>query len=267
MAEELYFFKFDKDKARNILTQMISTIEPFSYQCYLEDESVNYNHVYLQVENDVEHLSSEELWSLYTWFSEKHEVLSPKQSYSELEKTIRSDMFDAGLDLFFEIPSKTPVRKFHELLRDYEHHSKQELELTCSQNQFAGFLNYLICYTGSLQLLMNKDYYEYPNNHKENVAINALINSIPSTDYCHDFARTQIELEKKDYLKTIAAIKQLIQFRRTQLKQNDPLPKEFAPIAKQERNLINKASILYLGIELKEKLSNYKGLITRLHSY
>ncbi len=44
------------------------------------------------------------------------------------------EMRNYGLDLIYEIPSKTPVRNFHELLGEYEFLTNQEIHHVCGSN-------------------------------------------------------------------------------------------------------------------------------------
>ncbi|MCS3794717.1 hypothetical protein [Niastella sp. OAS944] len=81
MSEQLYFFKFNKEIARTKLSTLLNKDDSFSYKQYLfenfskGEEYVQFNNVINKIDENIELLSTEELWSLYGWFSERAEKL------------------------------------------------------------------------------------------------------------------------------------------------------------------------------------------------
>lgn len=272
MAEELYFFKLDSNKARTKLLQTITSIKGFSYQTYLSLSSsvVDYNKVISAIQKDIGILSKDELWSLYFWFNKKNEQLNPKLNYSKLNEIIHAEMNDCGLELFYEIESKTPVRKFHEIMGSYEGLTEQTIDFKCTAIQFRGFLNYLICYTAELTFFLDRHYYKRTEKDQMSYIMSEWIYTINENcgDSYHQLALEQIEEQAAFNLETINLTKQLKQFRKKLAKQGAiKYPQELIPILGRESDLINKASIFYLATQLKEKLANYSGVVARLHSY
>lgn len=270
MAEELYFFKLDSGKAKNKLLQTISTNDDFSYQAYLSNKPVDYNKVISIIQNDIRLLSKDDLWSLYFWFYEKNEQLNAKLNYSKLDELVYAEMDSCGLELFYEIESKTPVRKFHDIMGDYEGLTQKNLEFICTSCLLEHFLDYLICYTGELTLFLHKHYYQYTEKDQESYIISEWIYKINNNidNSLHQLALKELQAKEKFNLETINLTKQLKPIRKKLAdKQVVKYPKELLPILDRESDLINSASIFYLGTQLKERLANYSGIVARLHSY
>jgi hypothetical protein len=128
MAEDLYFFKFNNELAKANLVPLLTGEEGLDYKNYLlyyneldsDDEAVDFDVVRQKASDNIETVNTEELWTLFNWFYKKHVDDVKPGGYSEAYEKLLSIMKNHGLDLFFEIGSKTPVRAFHRLLWDYE---------------------------------------------------------------------------------------------------------------------------------------------------
>lgn len=274
MSEQLYFFKFNKEIARTKLSTLINKDDSFSYKQYLienfskGEENVEFNNIINKIDENIELLSTEELWSLYGWFSERTEKLKTNIEYFSLDNNEREEMRNYGLDLFHEIPSKTPVRNFHELLGDYEFLINQDIGYTCGSDELNGLLNYIICYTGELTIFLNKYYYKYGESWDENSQIEQLINDINSTSnsYFYNLALSEFEKSMEYINETMESVPKLKEFRNAQKDNSYSVPMEFHEIEKRESKLVNVAALLYRALGIKEKIKNYDGKIIRLHS-
>lgn len=272
MSEQLYFFKFNKEIARTKLSALINEDDSSSYKQYLfenfkDEEKVQFNNIINKIDENVELLSIDELWSLFDWFIARVEKQNPHIPNYDLDKQTDEEMGKYGLHLFCEIPSKTPVRNFHELLGEYEFLTDQEIHHICGSDELNGFINYLICYTGELTIFLNKYYYTSDRS-DENLEIEQAINDInsKSDNYFHNLALSELEKSMAYNNETMQLIPPLIEFRRANMDKSYTLPKEFNEFEERESKIINVASLLYIAIGLKEKLINYDGKIIRLHS-
>ncbi|MBO9205278.1 MULTISPECIES: hypothetical protein [Niastella] len=262
MSEQLYFFKFNKEIARTKLSTLIKEEDNFSYKQYLIENNSKYekdlqfDNIINKIEENIELLSTEELWSLYLWFSER------------TENGTRKEMRNYGLDLFFELHSKTPVRNFHALLWDYEFLSNQDIEYSCGSDELIGFLNYIICYSGELMIFLNKYYYKSHETDEETLRIEQLISDINSTSnsYFHILALLELENSTEFNKETMQLVPKLIEFRQANQNKSYTLPVELHEAEERESKIINLAYLLYLVLGLKEEIENYDGKIIRLHS-
>jgi len=274
MSEQLYFFKFDRVKAREQLVTKITNQTGYTYQAHIDAEEdpeiIIYKQVVSKVKNNVEDLSADELWSIEAWFNEKNERLYPQMSDTDRSYLTSDEMQACGLDCFYEMLSKTPIRKLHYIMGEYEWLTQQEIGYSWTKVQFEGFLNYLICYTGELTIFLNDHYYDQYNDEQENDEIRELIHelNLETDSYFHQLALAQIEKERTSHFETIRLVSELKKFR----KANEHLkvveiPSELVKASIKENDLINLAAVLSHGIQLKEVLANYQGVITRLHSF
>ena len=113
VAEELYFFKIDPIKARSELFNKLKIKDNFTYSEYLErnsEKKLNYIEIISRVNESIELLSRDEFWSISYWIYEKVELENSKLNYKDIKDLYQKYMFDCGMELFYEIPSKTPVR-------------------------------------------------------------------------------------------------------------------------------------------------------------
>jgi hypothetical protein len=264
MSEQLYFFKFNKEIARTKLSTLIKGDD--SYKQYLienvnrYEEELEVNNIINKIEENVELLSVDELWSLFDWFDERFEKLKLNKRYEE--------MFNHGLDLFFEMPSKTPIRNLHLILGDYEFLTDQDLGKVCGSDELNGFLNYVICYSGELTIFLNKHYYTSSDSNEENLEIEQLINDInsKSDNYFHNLALLELERSREYNIETMQLVPGLIEFRKANNDTSYILPAEFKEIEAREKRIINAAFALHTALALKEKIKDYDGKIIRLHS-
>ncbi|WP_459210847.1 hypothetical protein [Aquimarina rhabdastrellae] len=276
MAEELYFFKIDEDVVRERLPQVLSENGISSYQNFIAEHPyysngksnnyVDYNEIITKIENDIAQLTKNEFWTICNWFYNKNELSYSHLGYKVFEEKTDIEMRGCGIILFEEITSKTIVRKFHKVLNDYEIHLKKWLEFKTTHKEIELFLNYLICYTGELSLLLNKIYDE--DNSKENIEIREEIKNIKTTDssFYHDLALIQIEEEKPFIEETIALSNELTAYGKD-TKIRIGMPPDVTAISKRKDELLTLANLFYFGIRLKKDITEYQGFVFRLHSY
>jgi hypothetical protein len=275
MSEQLYFFKFNKEIARTKLSTLINKDDSFSYKQYLfenfskGEDNLQVNNIINKIDENIELLSTGELWSLFFWFSARVEKLNPNIEYYNLDNKVNEEMCNYGLYLFYEIPSKTPIRNLHELLGDYEFLTDQEIKNNCGADELIGFLNYIICYSGELTIFLNKYYYKNGDRREENLEIEQLIYDInsKSNNYFHNLALSELEKSMGYYNETMQLVPKLIEFRRANNDKSYTLPMELYEISEREDKIIKVAALLHIALGLKESINNYDGKIIRLHSY
>lgn len=275
MSEQLYFFKFDKEIASNKLSTLIKEDANFSYKQYLSENHSNnkknlqFNTIVSKIDNNIELLSTEELWSLYFWFSERTEKLKPNIEYFSIAGKTHEEMRNYGLDLFYEFTTTSQVRYFYNLLGDYDSLTDKWIEDSCVSDELNGFLNYAICYCGELTIFLNKYYYKSHDTDDENLHIAQLINDInsKSNSYFHKLALSELERSKEYNNETMQLVPKVIEFRQANDGKSYEMPMELYEIEKRESKIISVACLLDTAISLKEEIKNYNGQIVRLHAY
>lgn len=271
MAEELYFFKFNKDIAKVKLPPLLKEESEFSYRQHITANKARYGAATLEIlldkiENDIELLTIDELWSLYDWFYEKGIRSNSNWEHSQ----VKAEMLNYGLDLFYEFLSKTSVGKFQSILADYERLFNKDVDCKCTAEELSGFLNYAICYAGELSLFLNKYYYSRDNDSEESLEVRQIIRdiSIKTDSYYHRLALLEIERNKEANFETMSLIPKLVAFRQATRDQvTVTYPLEFNEILEREDDIVNLAAIFFVVIEIKEKIKDYHGMCMRLHSF
>jgi len=269
MSEQLYFFKFNKEIARTKLFILISREDDsFSYKQYLLEnqgkfeENLRYDNIINKIGENIELLSTEQLWSLFDWFSERVEKLNTNIEPHE-------EMRNYGLDLFYEFSTTSQVRYFYELLRDYDGLTGEWLGDSCRPDELNRVLNYIICYSGELTIFLNKYYYSYPESEDENSEIERLIYDInsKSNGYFHNLALSQLEESMGYNNETMQLAVKLREFRAGRDDESSyTIPMEEYEIEKRVSRLINIACLLHTATSMKEEIENYDGKIIKLHS-
>lgn len=275
MAEELYFYKLNSEKAKTELIQQLKVDDEFSYQKYSNkyaDEELNFEEVIRKIEENIELLSIDEFWSISNWFWQRIETNHPNIGYDEQYGLFIKLMSASGMELFYEIPSKTPVRKFHSILWDYECHMQTDIMHPlvgniCKSLDFNDFLRYGICFSGELCLFLNHKYYK--NGDDDDLKFQKEIDEINwkhGTHY-HEMALKELEKQNEYNLETMSLIPALLEFRRSTAHLSIvSYPTEMSELSNREDELLNFAASFYHFIELKEMTENYSGTILRLHS-
>jgi hypothetical protein len=273
MGEEVYFFKLDKQKAREELTKKITAAGDFSYHNYLREEyggnhnQMVYDEICYRIHQDIELLSEDELFSLFFWFEDNNYRKNKDLGWKEQAQIVYDEMLACGMDFFYEIPSKTPVRNFHSVMVDFGFIADQDFGYKAEARQYMDFLDYLLCYTGELKLLLNKYYYKDYEEYSEEIRV--IMNYIKANakhDY-HKHALAEFEQEEAYHLETLSLTPKLSQFRKERMNESYTLPEELVETYHRESELLNKAHVWDIGFMLKEKLEGYEGSVFKLHSY
>ena len=268
MAEELYFLKLDTDVAKTKLVHFLNMEDEFSYREYINkhsDKSLIFDDILKKIEVNIESLSRDEFMSIFYWFYRRIESLDSNLNYTDQEEKFHNELSNCGMELFFEIPSKTPVRKFHSVLNDYESH-KTDLNFICKSEEFNDFLRYGICFAGELFLFLNKHYYKDESDTEIQKEIETI--NLHYGKSCHELALKEFMTTYEFNLETINQLPSLLEFRRNTMHlPSVSYPDELSDLLDRENDLINLAGSYYYFLDLKEKLGNYCGTILRLHSF
>jgi hypothetical protein len=272
MAEELYFFKFNREAARKNLPDLLNIKDAISFHQYLidhNDNEVTVDTIVRKAEENIEQLTISELEALFHWFAERIEHQGNNQDYAQHLQQHQQEMAQHGLDLFYEIPSKTPVRNYHHFMGDYETLTSQELTHQCSAHQLKQFLQYAICYTNELTLFLNIHYYHKEEMCEENLQIKEQLQTISQgNNYLYQLAQSKYKKELPYYQQVMQAIPQLAAFRNANKdKTSYTYPDYLTEIQEQESHLVNLAYQKYIGEEIIDKLVGYEGQVTILYSY
>ncbi len=276
MSEELYFFRFNKDISRIRLSSLLRQEGGFSYKQFLADhnssfgDEVQFDNITRRIDENIEQITEEELGSLFYWFWERYEKSNSEIDYQHFDEKLNEELFRYGLDMFYEIPSKTPVRKFHSLLGDYKYLANKDFHESFDADELRGVLNYIICYTGELNIFLNIHYYKENENCERNQEIQKQIDEINSAsdNYFHSLAIAELEQHRAYNIETLNLIPPVIEYRQANLdKPQFSLPEELWEIEERESDLLNIGVMYYIASEIREKLGNYAGKIIRLHFY
>lgn len=277
MSEELYFVKFNKEVARAELPELINNVnDPFPYHTYLLENQSNYEErleleiITIKIKENIELLTVDELWTLVNWFSDRSDFLADKRGENYVYHSPIGQMSHYGLDLFFEIPSKTPVRKFHSLLNDFMALTNQDIDYRNDVDQLKMFCKYAICYCGEMMLFLNTHYYERAKNDPQNLKILEYISEInlASDGYYHQLALAEIEKSREYNLETAKLMLELSEFTRTQNHNSSySIPLALSENSRRESAIIEDAFMFYRIVELRDLIKDYHGKVIRLHSY
>lgn len=271
MAEELYFFKLNSEKARTELIKQLKIDDHFSYQKYINkysDEELSFKEVIKKIEENIELLLFDEFWSINNWFYDRIVINNPNAGYDEQWSLFVKSMSSSGMNLFYDIPSKTPVRKFHSILGDYEHHMQTDIKKVCNSREFNDFLKYGICFSGELFLFLNDKYYK--SGIDDDLEFQKEIDEINLRygNHYHEMALKELKELNEYNLETMSLIPSLLEFRRSTAHLSIvTYPTEMSEISDRESELLSFANSFYHFIALKKMTENYSGAILRLHSY
>ena len=253
MAEELYFFKFNPNKAKFslLVPNASSKIHPFKQFLINEfeprDGMLRYETFIKNCTHNIDQISPDDLSELLDWYFELEEQFPTHLTSSDSPKSPREQMMDVGFDLFHTMEGqKTTVRLFNEITNNFESLEGTELTYNCSSELFYRFLNYAICYSGTLMLFLNRHYYKNSSTESENFEINSSIEEIVnlrSGGHLLELAQKQLAAQK------------LLD------------PKNLHDIEKSSSPLISTASMYHLFSLLKEQITGYNGRVIRVHNY
>ncbi|WP_342644694.1 hypothetical protein [Mucilaginibacter sp. CSA2-8R] len=278
MAEELYFFRFDKEAARANLPALLTAAADYRQQIAelptsRYDEPVIFENILLKIDENVELLSIEEMWSLFNWFYEKAERENPEENYFVMEKRLHEEMRFYGLDLFAEIPSKSPVRAFHATTWHYDVEAltgKDDLLARTTADDLRTLLDYMICYSGEVNIYVNRHHYNRADDDEYTLEIRQLINEINRQrgHHIHQLALAEFEEDRLQYDIAMQLKPRAKSFRQHHNHRKVTTPHgRLSYLYRLMDKIWDETYVIYSAKEIKEKLGNYQGLVTRLHSF
>ena len=268
MGQELYIFKLDQQLARSHCSPVLRKKTPHSYRKYLKGyPELNFDTILQKVEQDIALMSIDEMWSVYHWFGDINELTYPELDFSQKEDLLYQDMKQNGLDLCFEIPSKTPVSNFYQALGRYESLTNTQINNDCEAADLHRFLDYTICYQGKLNQLWITHYYTNPGAYMDTFyRIESILFEIAEANPAdHGLAIREFNKVKDSF---IDAIQEVAAFFKTHKRLNQwRTDSEYGQMIRQESDLTNKTALLHYVWSLKDALQGYRGRVKMLHSY
>lgn len=257
MAEELYFIKTNPVVAKINLYNKLCREEEIVINFLDDDKKTSLEIIKNKVKDSINTLSQDEFFNVVSW------ITAP---YQEDSNEAETQLYINGMDLFYEIPSKTPVRSFHEILSDYQCIIEQDFSISVNADDFNNFLVYGIFFSGLVSLFLDQHYYLNPDTDKDLLLLIKTLKS--SYGKLYELAQTEFDSNIKVLEEDLIGLKKVAEFRReNNHKSYVEFPLEFNTFLTNEREIINKASIYYHFMELYEHTKFYKGNIVKLHSY
>jgi len=279
MAEELYFFKFDQERATEKLAPLLKKSGKDSYlysmleeEPFYSDEKLYFPNVLSKVKHSIDHLNLDELSSIYYWFVNKY---YDKESWKDLNldtsdfRNCDEILASFGLIMFHEIPSKTPVRNYHSVLSDYEHLSKNDTYDKKDTQQLLNFCDYGLVYSGLHANFLSNYYYEDYDD-EDSIARRERLQAIQEGKNRELYYLAEKEFEKyeADYIKGFERKNEMNEYNRQEFTGSRPA---YPPHLETTYHTINDVlSIAWLEYHFEgiiKGLGDYKGVVLPLHSY
>lgn len=271
MGQELYIFKLNQQRAKDQLTQTLSKKSASSYKKYLADstyyQTLSFEDIVQKAATDIEQISIEELWSLFHWFYDEVEQENPAADYQEIENQFHQKMSENGLDLCYEIPSKTPVNNFFLTLGTYNGLNNSNLRYDYDAKELQQFLDYAVCLKGKIYKLLIEHYYHNDKSKLEDYSMMAYRLEVIAYDNpeAYALANQQFNHEKKYFLETIQEI--VAFFKVNKRLSSYQVDSEYGQISRKESEIINSAAQFYYVCSFHDILMGYQGRVKMLHSY
>lgn len=139
MTEELYFIKTNPTVAKINLYNKLCREEKQVINFLDDDKKVSLEIIKNKVKDSVENLNKEELLNIFSWL---------KAEYPSDKEEIKTQLFVNGLDIFYEIPTDDNIKRFQQILSDYEKISQRSFKYKFDSENFNQFLIYGIFFTG-----------------------------------------------------------------------------------------------------------------------
>lgn len=257
MAEELYFIKTNPVVAKINLYNKLCREEEAVMNFLADDKKTSLEIIKNKVKNSIDTLSQDEFFNVMSWITDPHQ-----EDHNEAE----TQLYINGIDLFYEIPSKTPVRSFHEILNDYQCFVEQDFSISMNAGDFNNFLVYGIFFSGLISLFLDQHYYKNNDTDEELVVLMKTLKI--SHPKIYELAQAEFDSYLGTLEEDIIGLKKVAEFRReNNHKSYLEYPSEFNTFLTDEKEIISKASIYYYLTELYDHTKFYKGNIVKLHSY
>ncbi|KQT24014.1 hypothetical protein ASG22_08295 [Chryseobacterium sp. Leaf405] len=257
MAEELYFIKTNPIVAKINLYNKLCREEETVMNFLNDDKKTSLEIIKNKVKDSINMLSQDEFFNIVKWITDPC-----KEDYNEVE----TQLFINGMDLFYEIPSKTPVRSFHSILSDYECLIEKDFSILMSSDDFNNFLIFGIFSSGLLSTFLDQYYYESPDTNDDLLLLTKILK--PAHERLFELAQTEFDSTLQTLEEDIIGLKKVVAFNRENLHESSATyPSEFKPFLQNEKEILSKAFSYNYFMELYEHTKFYKGSIIRLHSY
>lgn len=272
MGREVYFIKFDKKDVQENLAKTLQEESKYSYQDYIKEgyykDKVSFEEVFQKSKNDIEQITLEELWSLFAWFNWKVDTEYENAGYAKQEHEFHKETRRNGLNIFYEIPSKTPAWHFFSILGNYQSLRNTDFYDSFSADYFHDFLDYAVCYIGFIsQLLIEKYYGKEEGFYFEQFWViegkhYQIMENNPSQ---FEWATNEFDERKERYTN---AIDKIVKFRDTPKKSmTTSIYNEYSEQRFLEEEIFGFHHQLDTMLSLKEKIEGYTGCIKILDSY
>lgn len=256
---------------------LIDKEDDFSFKHHISEEykkpedDLVFDSIRKKIAENVELLSTKELGHFYDWFYNRNLELNMHSSYSDDEKVLHEKMSSYGVDLFFSRGSFF-VNVFYDLLEDYGDlmniNMGVNIGYTCDAEQFIAFLDYGACFIAEFRLFINKYYHKQNDDCEDNLKKIIGEMNLSSNSYCYKLASSEMEKRKPYYIELIESSSDTNSFlKNTENQFYYSIPIEFTSNSSSELSYLQNIQTLEIFSELKKKIGNYKGKITRLDSW
>lgn len=256
MAEELYFFKTNPVVAKINLYNKLCREEETVMTFLDDDKKTSLEIIKNKVKESINTLSQDEFFNVLSWITDP---------YKEDDYEFEMQLFINGIDPFYEIPSKTPVRSFHRILTDYECLIEQDFTICMHSDDFNDFLVFGIFYSGLFSTFLDQYYYETQDTDDDLLLLIKMLK--PSHGKLFELAQNEFDSHIKTLEKDMIGLKKIAALNRENLHKSFTYPPEFKPFLENETEILNKAFSYYYFMQLYEKTKYYKGTIVKLHSF
>lgn len=259
MAEELYFIKTNPTIAKINLFNKLCREEKGIINFLEEDKKTSLGIIKTKVQDSINTFTQDEFLSIYYWLKST----CPHDSKDQEE--IKTQLFINGIDLLFEIPSKSNTRSFQHLISDYDRHTGHHLSFVSESKDFNQFLIYAIFYTGKLHLFLNE------NSQQEDTANEPVVMQLNILKFTYkdlyELAELEFNTRLLEFENFIEESEKIRNFHQS-VKDSESysVPSEMVPLLEQEKDLSTTADLYHTLSSLYELTKYGKDPIIRLHS-
>lgn len=259
MAEELYFIKTNPTIAKINLFNKLCREEKGIINFLEEDKKTSLEIIKTKVQDSINTFTQDEFLSIYYWLQNtcSHD--------NKDQEEIKTQLFINGIDLLFEIPSKSHIRSFQHLISDYERHTGHHLSFVSESKDFNQFLIYAIFYTGKLHLFFNE------NSQQEDTVDELVLMQLNILKFSYkdlyELAELEFNTRLLEFENFIGESEKIQNFHQS-LKSNESysVPTEMIPLLEQEKDLSSTTDLYHILFSLYELTKYCKDPIIRLHT-
>lgn len=138
MAEELYFLKMNAVVAKINLYNKLCREENTVLHFLEKDSKASFELIKNKIQGGIHSLSKEEILNLLSWIN--HQCNADREE-------LKIQLFSNGIELFYEIIEASQVKKFQQIISDYEKISQKNLNFIIDSENFNQFLIFGIFFT------------------------------------------------------------------------------------------------------------------------